>query len=123
MAELSLTCPPTSSTGGGGSGGTVEIDKLALIRTGGPLSADTPLDINDPGSGWVSIGGPVLFSGPQEFVEQIQTFRNGVLQLPGESSGDDYDVYFVSASGTIAFENNVHKHDVVQVWHFTTISG
>lgn len=121
MAELGITCPPKTTTAGGG--GTVEVDKLSLIRTGGPIQANTSLDINNPGSGWISIGGPVLFSGPQEFVEQIQTFRNGVLQLPGEGSSDDYDVYFVSASGTIAFESNVQKHDVVQVWHFTTTSG
>lgn len=124
MAELGITCPPRATSGGGsGGGGTVAIDKLSLIRTGGCFASDLPLDINNPGAGWSSFGGPVLISGSQEFVEQIQTYRNGILQLPGESSSDDFDVYFVAPSGTIAFEGDIHTHDVVQVWHYTTSSG
>jgi hypothetical protein len=122
MAELGITCPPASSTAAGGS--NLDLEKLSLIRTDGRFAKDTTLDLNNPGTGWTSIGGPVVISGSQEFVEQIQTFRNGIIQLPGESSSDDYDVYFVAANGSIAFESDLHKHDVVQVWNFkTTISG
>ena len=121
MAELGITCPPSSTAT---AGGNLDLEKLSLIRLGGRFAKDTTLDINNPGAGWTSIGGPVLISGSQEFVEQIQTFRNGVIQLPGESSSDDYDVYFVAANGSIAFESDLHKHDVVQVWNFkTTTSG
>jgi hypothetical protein len=122
MAELGITCPPSSTATGGGS--NLDLEKLSLIRTGGRFAKDTTLDLNNPGAGWTSIGGPVVISGSLEFVEQIQTFRNGIIQLPGESSSDDFDVYFVAANGSIAFESDLHKHDVVQVWNFkTTTSG
>ena len=124
MAELGITCPPASSTATGGGAGNLDLEKVSLIRTGGRFAKDTTLDINNPGAGWTSIGGPIVISGSTEFVEQIQTFRNGLIQLPGENSGFDYDVYFVAASGSIAFESDLHKHDVVQVWNFkTTTSG
>jgi len=122
MAELSITCP-SQTTGNTGGGGAIGIEKISLIRIGGCFEANTPFDINNPGLDWAVFGGPVLISGSQEFVEQIQTYKNGILQLPGESSSDDFDVYFVSASGTIAFESNIQTHDVVQVWHYTTASG
>ncbi|KKM14791.1 hypothetical protein LCGC14_1702530 [marine sediment metagenome] len=122
MAELGITCPPASSTSSGA--GNLDLEKLSLIRTGGRFAKNTALDINNPGAGWTSIGGPIVISGSTEFVEQIQTFRNGLVQLPGENSGFDYDVYFIAANGSIAFESDLHKHDVVQVWNFkTTASG
>ncbi len=123
MAELGITCPPASSTATGGEG-NLDLEKVSLIRTGGRFAKNTTLDINNPGAGWTSIGGPIVISGSTEFVEQIQTFRNGLIQLPGENSGFDYDVYFVAPNGSIAFESDLHKHDVVQVWNFkTTTSG
>jgi hypothetical protein len=120
MAELGITCPTSSAAGGVGSG--VDIDKLSLIRTGEYFPANTSLDINAPGSGWASLGGPVFFSST-EFMEVTQVYRNGVLQLPAPNSSANNDVYFVTESGTIAFEYDVRNLDVIQVWNFTATSS
>ncbi len=93
--------------------------RRTLSRTGSQVAADTPIDINAPGAGWVTAGVDVLFADSGEFVETIQVFHNGVLQLSAEGAGDDNDVYFVSASGTVAFEYKIKKNDVVQVWGVT----
>ncbi|KKN19212.1 hypothetical protein LCGC14_0948080 [marine sediment metagenome] len=122
MAELGITCPPASSTATGA--GNLDLEKLSLIRTGGRFDKNTTLDINNPGAGWTSIGGPIVISGATAFVEQVQTFRNGLIQLPGENSSFDYDVYFIAASGSIAFESDLYEQDIIQVWNFnTTVSG
>ena len=123
MAELGITCPVSSTAGGGGVGGGVDVDKLSLVRTGNKFDANTPLDINNPGAGWTSIGGPVFFSA-SDFMNTTQVYRNGAIQLPGIDSSADNDVYFVSGSGVIAFEYNVKNLDVLQIWGFTaTTSG
>jgi hypothetical protein len=108
------TVDPSTVAGGGG-----QPLRRVLYRTGGQVAKDTPIDINAPGAGWTTAGVDVLFSDGTDFVETIQVFHNGVLQLAGESSGDDNDVYFVAASGTIAFEDKIKKNDVVQVWGVT----
>lgn len=121
MARLSLTCRQVASTA---TGGSIEVDKRVLVRTGGCFEANTSVDINSPGPGWTLLGVPVTFSGGTEFIEETQVFRNGQMQLTAASASDDNDVYFVSAD-TIAFEMNVQTNDVVQVWKFTqtTASG
>ncbi len=120
MAELGFSCPSTTSTGAAAG---VEVGKVSLVRTGGTFAANTPLDINDPGSGWTATGNSVFFSA-SEFVEVTQVYRNGILQLPGLDSSADNDVYFVAASGTMAFEYDVTPFDVLQIWNFTaTVSG
>jgi hypothetical protein len=119
MADLGFTCRVASTTGGGAG---VNVDKLSLVRTGTTFMANTSLDINSPGAGWSSEGGPVSFSST-EFMEVTQVYRNGVLQLPGINSAADNDVYFVSASGTLAFEYDIRNLDVLQVWNFTTTSS
>jgi hypothetical protein len=123
MAQLSLTCRQAASTAT--TGGSVEVDRRVLIRTGGHLPANTVIDINNPGPGWSLLGVPVTFSGADEFTESTQVYRNGEIQLTGESAGDDNDVYFVAVSGSLAFEMKLHTNDVVQVWNFTqtTTSG
>jgi hypothetical protein len=124
MAQLSLICRQAASTATG-TGGSVEVNRRVLVRTGGQVVANTAIDINDPGSGWALLGVPVTFSGSTEFTEFTQVFRNGEIQLTGASAGADNDVYFVAASGSIAFEMKIHTNDVVQVWKFTqtTASG
>jgi len=124
MAQLSLTCRQAASTATGG-GGSVDVDRRVLVRTGGHIAANTPIDINDPGPGWALLGDSVTFSGSAEFTDTTQVYRNGVIQLTGVSASDDHDVYFVAVSGSIAFEMKLHTNDVVQVWKFTqtTTSG
>jgi len=94
--------------------------RRVINRTGSTIVADTPIDINSPGAGWVTAGVDVLFADSSEFVEKVQVFHNGVLQLSATDGTADNDVYFVSASGTIAFETKIRKNDVVQVWGVTT---
>lgn len=108
------TVDPSTVAGGGG-----QPLRRVLQRTGGQLAADTPIDINAPGAGWVTAGVDVLFADSSEFVEKIQVFHNGVLQLSAEAAIDNNDVYFVGASGTVAFEYTIKKNDVVQVWGVT----
>jgi len=124
MAELTLSCPQVVSSTAAATTG-VDIQRRGLIRTTGNVAANTTIDITDPGEGWVVFGDSVTFSGSEDFTELTQIFRNGVIQLTAASSGDDNDVYFVSASGNIAFEHKLHTNDVVQVWKFnpTTSSG
>jgi len=117
MAQLSLIC--RRETTAAAAGGPVEVDRRVLVRTGGRIAANTAIDINDPGPGWDLLGVPVTFPGFTEFKETAQVFRNGVIQLTGTSASNDNDVYFVSASGNIAFEYNLVRNDVVQVWKFT----
>ncbi|KKM70062.1 hypothetical protein LCGC14_1444490 [marine sediment metagenome] len=123
MARLSLTCRQAVSTAT--TGGSVEVDRRVLVRTGGQIPANAIIDINNPGPGWALLGVPVTFSGSTEFTESTQVYRNGEIQLTGASASDDNDVYFVAASGSIAFEYNIQTNDVVQVWKFTqtTASG
>ena len=122
MAELSLTCPTTTTSTA--SSGAVDTDRKVLVRTGGNFPANTPLDITSPGAGWLTFGDAVTFSGASDFVDQTQIYRGGQLLLAAESATDDYDVYFIAVSGTLAFESNIRRHDVIQVWRFnTTASG
>lgn len=118
MAELGITCPPTTS-----AGSEIDIDHLSLIRTGDTFPADTILDLNSPGAGWSTAGGPITISGAQQFVDQTQVYRNGVLQLPGIDATADNDVYFVSNFSNIAFEVDIRTSDVIQVWNFATTGG
>ena len=103
-------------TSGGASGQPL---RRVLQRTGGQVPADTPIDINAPGPGWVTSGVDVFFADSSEFIEEKQVFHNGVLQLSAAAAIDDNDVYFVEASGTIAFEYRIKTNDIVQVWGVT----
>jgi hypothetical protein len=125
MAQLSIRCCPSSSSSSGANATGVDIQRLVLVRTGGHVDANTTIDITNPGTGWVTFGDPVTISGADEFTELTQVFRNGVIQLTAASASDNHDVYFVAASGSIAFEYKLHTNDVVQVWKFnpTTTSG
>ncbi len=119
MAELGFTRPSSTASS---ATGDITVDKLSLVRTGATFSANTSLDINSPGVGWASVGGPVFFSSAG-FIESTQVYRNGILQMMGADSSADNDVYFVSASGTLAFEHAIGNLDVVQVYNYTASGG
>lgn len=100
------------------------MQRRILIRTGGPVPQNTTIDTLDPGDGWVTFGDQTTFSGATDFTELTQIYRNGMHQLTGESASDDNDVYFVSISGSLAFEHVVALNDIVQIWRFNpTTSG
>ena len=122
MAELSLTVPTVTSAGAGAA--VVDISKRVLIRTGGSVERDTTIDIITPGGGWTTAGDEVTFANATEFDTQAQVFLNGILMFTAENAADDNDVYFVAASGQIAFETNIGTNDMIQIWKFgTTTSG
>jgi len=121
MAELTLSCPK-SVTSTAAEVSSVDVLRRILIRTGGKFDADTTLDIIDPGEGWVVFGDSITWSDSNEFVELTQLYRNGVIQLTASGAADDNDVYFVSASGNIAFEYKLQTNDVVQVWKFNPVT-
>ncbi len=123
MAELTWTCPTSTSTTGSAATG-VDILKRVLLRTGGPFAQNTVLDILDSGAGWTASGDVVTFSGANEFTELTQVYLNGIQQLTAASASDNNDVYFVSASGSIAFEMDLQPSDILQFWKFNpTASG
>jgi hypothetical protein len=108
------TVDPSTVAGGGG-----QPLRRVLVRTGGQVSKNTTIDINAPGPGWTTAGVDVFWADGTEFVEKIQVFHNGVLELSGEDAVSDNDVYFVASSGSLAFEHRIKKNDVVQVWGVT----
>ncbi len=130
MAELGLTFPPAAGEDGapgppGAPGvGVADITKKVLVRTGGCVERDTPIDIIIPGAGWTTAGEEVTFANASEFTSTAQVFLNGILMFTGENAATDNDVYFVAASGQIAFETNIDRNDMIQVWKFgATASG
>jgi len=123
MAELSLTCPKSTTASAGAATG-VDVLRRFLCRTGGQVPANTAIDINDPGVDWITIGDEVTFSGASDFVDLTQVYRGGQLLAAAQTASANLDVYFVAASGTIAFEDILHRNDVIQVWRFNpTASG
>ena len=116
--------PVATVPAGGGGIATVDIAKRVLIRTGGCVERDTTIDIITPGAGWTTAGDEVTFANATEFNDQVMVFENGVLMFTGENSAADNDVYFVAASGQIAFETELDENDVIQIWKFgATTSG
>ncbi|MBD3260971.1 MAG: hypothetical protein GF334_04715 [Candidatus Altiarchaeales archaeon] len=95
-----------------------EIAKVKLIRTGGNFGADTAVDLSSPGAGWTVSGDTIVWTDATDFVENVSVFVNGILQLPGADSSADNDVYFVGTPDQLAFEFNIKKNDVIQVWKF-----
>ncbi len=112
IAELDLALSSVSGSAAG------EIQKRKLIRTGGQLPADTTVDLSAPDAGWTVDGDNIVFTSAGSFVEDVSTFHNGILQLPGSGSGDDNDVYFVATPDELAFEYVIKTNDIVQVWKF-----
>ena len=124
MAELSFTCCPSITAPPGGPATGVNVLRRFLCRTGGQGPMNTAIDINTPGPGWLVIGDEVTFSGASDFVDFTQVYRGGQLLAAAETASADLDVYFVATSGTIAFEDILHKNDVIQIWRFDpTFSG
>ena len=121
MAELTLSCPKSAASTAT-EVSSVDVLRRILIRTGGKFDADTTLDITDPGEGWVVFGDSITWSDSNEFVELTQLYRNGIIQLTASGATDDNDVYFVAASGSIAFEYKLQTNDVVQVWKFNPVT-
>jgi len=98
-----------------------QIAKAKLIRTGGQVPKDTTIDISTPGAGWTVTGDTIVWTDATDFVENVSVFHNGILQLPGSSSSDDNDVYFVATPDSLAFEFIIRHNDVIQVWKFPPV--
>lgn len=98
-----------------------EIQKFKLIRTDSTHASNATVDLSDTtvsGSGWATAGDTITWTDGTDFVENVSIFVNGVLQLPGEDSSADNDVYFVASPDQLAFEFNIKKNDVIQIWKF-----
>ena len=95
-----------------------QIQKRKFIRTGGNFTSNTTFDLSNPGGGWTFFGDTITWTDANDFVENVSVFYNGSLQLPASGSGDDNDVYHVATPDQLAFEFNVGKNDVIQVWKF-----
>lgn len=98
-----------------------QIAKAKLVRTGGQVNENTTIDISAPGAGWTVTGDAIVWADATDFVENVSVFHNGILQLPGASSVDDNDVYFVSTPDSLAFEFKIRTNDVLQVWKFPPV--
>lgn len=99
---------------------SIATTRQVLCRIGGNFEADTTLDLLNPGTGWEADGNIVTFAGATAFTEQVQVYRNGQLLYSGPTASGIDDVYFVTASGSLAFRSPIIKNDVIQVWGFTT---
>ncbi len=102
------------------SGATpLEIQKRILIRTTGDKHPkNEPLDIENPGPEWDVTGDSITIPGSGTFVESVSVFFNGSLLLNGADAFADRDVYFVAADHEIAFEFDLKKKTVLQIWKF-----
>lgn len=79
-SELNLIVLQPASSGGGGTGsGITEAQKKILIRIGGQLTTNAPININSPAAGWVEHGTDLTFADNQEFLAYTQVYRNGQL--------------------------------------------
>lgn len=111
IGELDAALSTVSGTPASGT------SKRVLVRTGnGVHSKNATLDIETPGSGWSASGDSIAIADSSSFLDEISVFVNGVLQLNGVDSSADNDVYFVSAPSSIAFEYNINKNTIVQIW-------
>jgi len=95
----------------------IQKDRQVLVRTGGQLAANTTIDLSAPDAGWTSSGDTVSWVSSDHFLDQIQIYLNGVLQLTGVDSAADNDVYFVANPDQMAFEFIIKENDIVQVWY------
>jgi len=102
------------------SGGpTPEIQKRILIRTeGGKHARNTPLDIENPGSEWDVSGDSITIPDSGTFENSISVFYNGALLLNGPNAASNKDVYFFGSPSDIAFEFDLKKKTVLQIWKF-----
>ena len=60
-----------------------EIQKRTLIRTGGQVFQNTAINIDTPGAGWDVFGDTITISTSGTFIESVEVFTNGLLQLNG----------------------------------------
>lgn len=102
------------------SGVTIpEIQKRTLVRIGADKhERNTPLDIENPGADWEVTGDSITIPGSGTFVDSVSVFFNGALLLNGDDAFADRDVYFSSAPSEIAFDFDLKKRAVLQVWKF-----
>ena len=97
---------------------STEIQKRTLIRIGGQVPENTTINIETPGAGWDVFGDTIVLTNSGTFIESVEVFTNGLLQLNGPDAAADYDVYFVASDFDIAFEYKIKKNDIIQVWKF-----
>jgi hypothetical protein len=102
------------------SGATpLEIQKRILIKTiGGVHPKNTSLNIDAPGSEWEISGDDIDIPDSGTFMESVSVYFNGALLLNGANSSANRDVYFVAANHEIAFEFNLNRRTVLQIWRF-----
>ncbi len=90
-------------------------DKRILIRTGGTVTENTTIDIESPGAGWTVYGDSLDIVTSGTFIENVEVYTNGLLQLNGVDDAANNDVYFVASGTSIAFEYKIKTNDVLQI--------
>ena len=96
-----------------------EIQKRVLIKiAGGAHLKDTSLDIEIPGTDWETSGDSITIPSSGTFMEDVSVFLNGSLLLNGGDVSADRDVYFVASDHEIAFDSNLTRRTVIQIWKF-----
>ena len=97
----------------------LEIQKRTLVRIqGANHERNTSLNIETPGSEWEVAGDSITIPSSGTFVESVSVFFNGGLLLNGADASADRDVYFFAAPNEIAFEFDLKKKTVLQIWKF-----
>jgi hypothetical protein len=122
-SELNLIVLQPASSGGGGTGsGITEAQKKILIRIGGQLTTNAPININSPAAGWVEHGTDLTFADNQEFLAYTQVYRNGQLLYVAEYGGPETADAYASVSGPLVelySDPGVVTNDVFVIWKFT----
>jgi hypothetical protein len=100
-----------------------DMKRRVLIRTGGQVIEDTTIDIETPGAGWTAYGDTLDIGDGDIFVEDVNVYTNGILQLTGVDSSANNDVYFVASGTDVAFEYKIKQNDVLQFVKFPPAIG
>lgn len=123
MSELSLIVE-RPITGGSATAGLDDAQRKILVRTGGQMPSNFPIDINSPGSGWVELGPDLSFADTQEFLDYTQVFRNGQLVYVLESGNLNNPDAYVSVAGSavvMVFPYTITTNEVITIWKFTKV--
>ena len=125
MSELGLFVGVVVQQGSGGvTAGIEDTQRKVMVRTGGQLPANFPVNINTPGDGWVAHGSALTFADTQEFLDYTQIYRNGqLLYIAAIGSSEVADAY-VSVSGSsilISFGYGISTNDSITIWKFSKV--
>ena len=101
--------------------GIEDTQRRIMVRIGGKLPANYPININTPGDGWIAQGSVLTFADTQEFLDYTQVYRNGqLLYIAAVGSSEIADAYVVVSGSIIliSFGYSISTNDSIAIWKF-----